>query len=115
MVLGALPQGARKTVTFDNGGEFARLQRLEAALGVAAYFCDPHSPWLRGTIENTNGILRRDLPRKTDITNYIMMFGPGRQCRHEASEDMRGIRQHLSVERGPSSLSHLRSPNRLIL
>ena len=69
-VLGALPQGARKTVTFDNGGEFGQHQRLEAALGVAAYFCDPHSPWQRGTIENTNGILRRDMPRKTDITNY---------------------------------------------
>ena len=69
-VLGALPQGARKTVTFDNGGEFGQHQRLEAALGIAAYFCDPHSPWQRGTIENTNGILRRDMPRKTDITNY---------------------------------------------
>ena len=69
-VLGALPKGARKTVTFDNGGEFAQHQRLEAALGIVAYFCDPHSPWQRGTIENTNGILRRDMPRKTDITNY---------------------------------------------
>ena len=49
-VLGALPRGARKTVTFDNGGEFGQHQRLEAALGVAAYFCDPHSPWQRGTI-----------------------------------------------------------------
>ena len=35
-----------------------------------AFFCDPHSPWQRGTIENTNGIFRRDMPRKTDITNY---------------------------------------------
>ena len=47
---GALPRGALKTVTFDNGGEFGQHQRLEAALGVAAYFCDPHSPWQRGTI-----------------------------------------------------------------
>ena len=62
-VLGALPQGARKTVTFDNGGEFAQHQRLEAALGVVVYFCDPHSPWQRGTIENINGILRRDMPK----------------------------------------------------
>jgi len=69
-VLSALPRGARKTVTFDNGGEFSQHRRLEAALGIAAYFCDPHSPWQRGTIENTNGILRRDMPRKTDITNY---------------------------------------------
>jgi IS30 family transposase len=69
-VLGALPQGARKTVTFDNGGEFAQHQRLEAALGVVVYFCDPHSPWQRGTIKNINGILRRDMPKKSDITNY---------------------------------------------
>ena len=65
-----LPEVARKIMTFDNGGEFARHRRLEDALGVAAYFCDPHAPWQRGTIENTNGILRRDMPRKTDITNY---------------------------------------------
>ena len=43
---------------------------MEATLGMATYFCDPHSPWQRGTIENTNGILRRDMPRKTHITNY---------------------------------------------
>ena len=69
-VLGGLPQRARKTMTFDNGGEFGQHRHLEDALGVVAYFCDPHSPWQRGTIENTNGILRRDMPRKTDITNY---------------------------------------------
>jgi IS30 family transposase len=69
-VLGMLPRGACKTVTFDNGGEFHNHQRLETALGVTTYFCDPHSPWQRGTIENANGILRRDMPRKTGITNY---------------------------------------------
>ena len=41
-----------------------------AALGTEAFFCDPHSPWQRGTIENTNGIFRRDMPRKTDLSNY---------------------------------------------
>lgn len=69
-VLRRLPQGARKTMTFDNGGEFGQHRHLEEALGVTAYFCDPHAPWQRGTIENTNGTLRRDMPRKTDITNY---------------------------------------------
>jgi len=39
-------------------------------LGIKTYFCDPHSPWRRGAIENANGILRRDMPRKTDIKNY---------------------------------------------
>ncbi len=65
-----LPRAARKSITYDNGGEFVRHADMEAALNMAVYFCDPHSPWQRGSIENTNGILRRDLPRKTDITNY---------------------------------------------
>ena len=69
-VLNRLPQAARKTVTFDNGGEFYDHKKLEAVLKLETYFCDPHAPWQRGTIENTNGILRRDMPRKTDITNY---------------------------------------------
>lgn len=65
-----LPETARQTVTFDNGGEFAEHQALSEEAGVQAYFCDPHSPWQRGSIENTNGIIRRDMPRKTDIANY---------------------------------------------
>jgi len=69
-VLRRLPQDARKTMTFDNGGEFGRHRQMEADLDMITFFCDPHSPWQRGTIENTNGILRRDMPRKTDITNY---------------------------------------------
>ena len=67
-----LPRAARKSITYDNGGEFARHADMEAALNMPVYFCDPHSPWQRGSIENANGILRRDLPRKTDITNYTV-------------------------------------------
>jgi len=48
----------------------AQHQDMETELNVDTYFCDPHSPWQRGTIENTNGILRRDMPRKKDIENY---------------------------------------------
>ena len=69
-VLGALPPEALTTISFDNGAEFALHQNLTAALGAEAFFCDPHSPWQRGTIENTNGIFRRDMPRKTDLSNY---------------------------------------------
>ncbi len=65
-----LPEPARHTVTFDNGGEFAEHEKLEKQTGVLAFFCDPHSPWQRGAIENTNGVVRRDMPRKTDITDY---------------------------------------------
>ena len=65
-----LPEEAKHTITFDNGGEFAEHEKLEKQTGVLAFFCDPHSPWQRGAIENTNGIIRRDMPSKTDITDY---------------------------------------------
>ena len=65
-----LPVAARKSITQDNGPEFAQNPKLEESLAMKAYFCDPHSPWQRGAIENTNGILRRDLPRKTELTDY---------------------------------------------
>ena len=69
-VLRSLPQAARKSITYDNGGEFEHHLDMENTLSMPVYFCDPHSPWQRGTIENTNGILRRDMPRKFDIKNY---------------------------------------------
>jgi IS30 family transposase len=68
--LGGLPTRARRTITHDNGGEFARHEAVTFAIGLDAYFCDPHSPWQRGSIENANGRLRRDLPRKTTLGDY---------------------------------------------
>lgn len=68
--LGALPAKARRTITHDNGGEFAAHQIVTARTGIRAYFCDPHSPWQRGGIENANGLLRRDLPRKVNLSSY---------------------------------------------
>jgi len=65
--LGALSPGMRKTISFDNGTEFAEHHRLHQTLGVQTFFCDPHSPWQKGGIENTIGRLRRSLPRKTDL------------------------------------------------
>jgi IS30 family transposase len=61
-----LPQPAKQSVTFDNGGEFAQ----HASLGLPTYFCDPHSPWQKGTVENSIGRLRRDLPRSTSPTDH---------------------------------------------
>ena len=68
--LGGLPTKARRTITHDNGGEFARHEAVTAATGMRAFFCDPHSPWQRGSIENANGRLRRELPRKTSLGDY---------------------------------------------
>jgi len=65
--LGKLPQPMRKTISFDNGTEFAEHHRLHKTLGVQTFFCDPHSPWQKGGVENSIGRLRRSLPRKTDL------------------------------------------------
>ena len=61
---------ARRTITHDNGGEFARHETVTAMIRLRAFFCDPHSPWQRGSIENANGRIRRDLPRKTSLADY---------------------------------------------
>src|SRR5512134_3473340 len=58
--LGGLRASARRTITHDNGGEFAQHKAVQDAIGLRAYFCDPHSPWQRGSIENAHGRLRRD-------------------------------------------------------
>ena len=68
--LAALPSTAVQTITHDNGGEFARHESVTDAIGLRAFFCDPHSPWQRGGIENANGRLRRDLPRKASLSRY---------------------------------------------
>lgn len=65
-LLADLPPPLRRTVTFDNGTEFARHHQLHA-LDIKTFFCDPYSPWQKGGIENANGRLRRFLPRKTDL------------------------------------------------
>jgi IS30 family transposase len=66
--LAPLPLPLRATISFDNGGEFASHQRLHK-IGTQTYFCDTHSPWQKGGIENAIGRLRKYLPRKTNLDN----------------------------------------------
>jgi IS30 family transposase len=65
-LLSPLPEPMRRSITFDNGTEFARHFHLHE-LGFDTFFCDPHAPWQKGGIENAIGRLRRTLPRKTDL------------------------------------------------
>ena len=67
-ILAPLPPQWRRTVTFDNGTEFARDYRLHA-LGIQTFFCDTHSPWQKGGVGIAIRPLCRGLPRKTDLTS----------------------------------------------
>ncbi|MDO9490438.1 MAG: IS30 family transposase [Sphingomonadaceae bacterium] len=66
-LIGAMPPALRRTITFDNGTEFAHHQKL-GRIGLDTFFCDPHAPWQKGGVENAIGRLRRYLPRKTDLS-----------------------------------------------
>ena len=94
-ILNRVHGSMRKTMTYDQGKEMSRHKDLTAATGVAVYFADPHSPWQRGSNENTNGLLRQYLPKGTDLSGLTQ-------------DDLDTIARRLNTR--PRKLHGFRSP-----
>jgi IS30 family transposase len=68
--LGSVPESLRKTLTYDQGTEMAMHKTLARRLHIDVFFCDPHSPWQRGSNENANGLIREFLPKGSDLSQH---------------------------------------------
>jgi transposase, IS30 family len=94
-----LPEELRRSVTWDQGKEMSNHVNFTLETGIPIYFCDPSSPWQRGSNENTNGLLRRYMPKHTDLSKY-------------SAEDLEAIQRSLNG-RPRKTLGYLKPCERL--
>ena len=111
---GELRRQLRRSLTYDQGKELARHKELTRRIGVAVYFCDPHSPWQRGTCENTNGLLRQYLPKGTDLGGFSQddleavadSLNTRPRATHAFNTPLAVFRQMLALTHEPSPSAH---------
>jgi len=94
-----LPQDLWKTLTFDNGGEGATHATIRSTYGIKTYFCDPYASWQKGGVENTNRIIRRYLPRNTNMS-------------HITQQDIYAIQQKINTT--PRKILSYKTPTEVL-
>jgi len=96
-----LPEHLRRSLTWDRGTELARYDKVQLELGMPVFFCDPHSPWQRGTNENTNRLLRHWLTKGTDLSRFspadLRRIAASLNARPRPTLDMRTPAQALDA------------------
>jgi IS30 family transposase len=112
--LKTIPEALRKTLTYDQGKEMSYHDALSVRTGVKVYFADPHSPWQRGSNENTNGLLRQYLPKGADLSVYsqaelnqiALSLNTRPRKRHQFRTPLQVYNEHLQLAQAGDGTVH---------